>query len=1649
MKNIKILIFLSIFLWVGTGGLQAQNYQSGDTLVVLQNVDVNTTWEGVVKIMNPITVKNDVTLEIKAGTEVICIDSARINVGNNEWLGAARIKAKGTASNPIVFHPQEGYTHEGNVIVAVRGTSKLLFEYCEFSKFNNTVLRLLDLDTIVMEHCIFEENKSANGTGAAIIDNVKVLKVNACVFIENEGNEQGAVGFVIRENGDYKITNNLFLNNKSQAGGGDILVGAGPVGTGKILLCNNTHVGGSSDAVDGAQSILASFANGVNVTICNSIFANMDNSKVLIKNLGDKKVKIKNCNLDYSKIDATKIDTTNIYDLDPKFVDPSNDDFRLSPSSPLINKGVYNSTVAELSKDMDGNKRVSGGAVDLGAYEFQMLEGEIQKDTSWAGIVYIGGKVTVKSDWKLTIFQGTEVVFMTDEAFIDAVGVISAMGTADEGITFHPIEGTVVSSCLKISKDGSALEYCDISNFGTDTSDINSVALQLYNSASVTNCTFTNNVGKEGGAIYVKNSEVVINSCVFQDNKANKGGALCFDEGVVKCYNSLFIDNSAQLGGDVCVENTNTASFIHNTHWGSYAPEGGCYSLFNSEQVTILNSILDGQSGPMVSKEGTEGSVTISHSNVKGWTGNEASIIAENITDYYPEYVDTVRGCFKLQLASPLIDKGYDTTYFGVNTDLAGNERIYGPAPDLGAYELIYRLTAEAGPDTIICSSEYKMNADSTVYEGTWSVASGSGDFVDVHDHNTKVTNLSKGKNIFTWTVSNGVSNISDDVEITNVGPDVNAGDDVQITSNSDELVTTAELQASALSAGETGVWQYDPSLGIVVSNSTEPNTTVSNIPHGETVLNWVVTKGECVVSDEVTIANGYVFNSVPSKSAKNWTDPTAWDVPNKYPKMGDSVSIKNAEIIITSNVACSKLSISESGTLEVKGSDKALGRLRGSRIFVEQTVDKSNKKDGKAGLKITNGIVEVIENPVGLTTGLYIGSNGYVLVKPAEGKRAELHIKAGKSLILGDGNSKRLNNADLYVRDGGRLFVEQTVDKGNKNRAFSRDMHIRDGGRLFVEQTVDKENYKNRNLSEVVVGRGRRIFVEQTVDKKSATFNCGIRIRGGRLFVEQTVDKGFSYNDLVIGRGSRIFVEQTVDKDEDITSLLEVPRILIKDGGQLVVGNEVAGKNKAAINCRVRASRIFVEQTVDKDVTMDTVLLVNTGSEVIVEPSTIDGELYQSENTIITVKDGGAITTVYPAKYVMETGSSLVDENEESEIVGVVNSSYDLGCQKSFSSPFTDLKNYKLEPIVARSWDESTNELVEISDTMLLTRAKGYLISNETGEVVHKTFSGVFNSGNVIVELENANSGVNLIGNPYPSPIDWDETYAGQDIQSAFYIYDYDLHNYKVYQPNGLNFYQTTPLIEVGEAFFVVAPNGGTFNFSNKARKHFYTGNKAKAVNNSLILSVSNSECSDQMGLILDASNSDAYELTEDAIELEPIESVHASLYSVSSDNYNLTINSCKIPDSTSFIPVVFSADVAGSFTIQLDENQLLNQRIYLYDTETMEKHELTEAPQYTFTYNEINTDRNFELSFREVNDIDEHDNGNVKIYSNSRDIHVVSKTQNVEKVEIYSVTGEKMLSETFNSSSAVVKTELPKGIYIVKTFVDNKLYTAKVVLW
>ncbi|WP_321298916.1 MBG domain-containing protein [Marinifilum fragile] len=124
---------------------------------------------------------------------------------------------------------------------------------------------------------------------------------------------------------------------------------------------------------------------------------------------------------------------TNNNTMGPNFQDPLNGNFNLTPASPCINKGSFNTDMDNFpEKDLAGNKRIQQGRIDIGAYEspfgirivdvWPKAENEIVYGQKLSDVVLTGeqtsvpGKFSFKEGEKVPeVGNGSQTVVFTPE----------------------------------------------------------------------------------------------------------------------------------------------------------------------------------------------------------------------------------------------------------------------------------------------------------------------------------------------------------------------------------------------------------------------------------------------------------------------------------------------------------------------------------------------------------------------------------------------------------------------------------------------------------------------------------------------------------------------------------------------------------------------------------------------------------------------------------------------------------------------------------------------------------------------------------------------------------------------------------------------------------------------------------------------------------------------------------------------------------------------------------------------------------------------------------------------------------------------------------------------------------------------------------
>ena len=205
---------------------------------------------------------------------------------------------------------------------------------------------------------------------------------------------------------------------------------------------------------------------------------------------------------------------------------------------------------------------------------------------------------------------------------------------------------------------------------------------------------------------------------------------------------------------------------------------------------------------------------------------------------------------------------GNNTSFATEVTNLGNGENKFEVTLSNGSCAAVDTVTIEnnqlfvnAGADQTLCKDSTQLSGSipDPGVTGTWSAVQGSAVFADANDPNTKITDIGRGENILRWTLSKNGCESYDEVTIVN-----NSATDADAGISRDVCVDSINLNANSTGPQEVGEWSI--SSGFVdFSNNNDPDTRITDIAQGESVLRWTIEKNGCSSSDEVTIRNNQV----------------------------------------------------------------------------------------------------------------------------------------------------------------------------------------------------------------------------------------------------------------------------------------------------------------------------------------------------------------------------------------------------------------------------------------------------------------------------------------------------------------------------------------------------------------------------------------------------------------------------------------------------------------------------------------------------------------------------------------------------------------------------------------------------------------------
>lgn len=229
-----------------------------------------------------------------------------------------------------------------------------------------------------VKDCLFTENSANKGGGMRNYLNSHPTVSNS-TFSYNDAWEEGG-GMDNRKNSNAMVTNCIFEGNTAGSGGGGMHNYVGrAVSTGNPVIINSLFIHNSAPSGAGMRN------NDPDPIIINTTIAYNEGSGISSRN-GSAPVIVnsivwgnsggsfsgasaRKSVVSYSDIEDYSGGTGNL-NVDPMFVSSAGTDFHLLVASPLINAG--NNTAPYLNEttfDIEGNDRIMGGIIDLGAYE--------------------------------------------------------------------------------------------------------------------------------------------------------------------------------------------------------------------------------------------------------------------------------------------------------------------------------------------------------------------------------------------------------------------------------------------------------------------------------------------------------------------------------------------------------------------------------------------------------------------------------------------------------------------------------------------------------------------------------------------------------------------------------------------------------------------------------------------------------------------------------------------------------------------------------------------------------------------------------------------------------------------------------------------------------------------------------------------------------------------------------------------------------------------------------------------------------------------------------------------------------------------------------------------------------------------------------
>jgi hypothetical protein len=379
-----------------------------------------------------------------------------------------------------------------------------------------------------------------------------------------------------------------------------------------------------------------------------------------------------------------------------------------------------------------------------------------------------------------------------------------------------------------------------------------------------------------------------------------------------------------------------------------------------------------------------------------------------------------------------------------------------------------------------------------------------------------------------------------------------------------------------------------------------------------------------------------------------------------------------------------------------------------------------------------------------------------------------------------------------------------------------------------------------------------------------------------------------------------------------------------------------------------------------------------------------------------------------------------------------------------------------------------------------ILTPMHGYAVNfgPSTAPITFDLEGEVNNRALIPYTMFNSNrpftTGFNLIGNPYPSPIDWDapEGWVRTNIDDALYYFnaggaDQYTGVYSSYV-NGISSdgIANNILATMQGAFIHVSdgayPVAATLIFTNQVRVNDLTPTfhkSALAETRPLLRFTARmageTAPADPLIVYFENEATAGFDSRQDALKLINTEVLVPSIYAFSDDGYRLSIDALPVPvESLTVVPLGFSTDKDGWFVFQASDIERMMPGTYIYFADSSRGicQEIRQNPVCRIYLKAGKYENNFALLFS-TKDLRYQPPAGIyfHVYTSRGKVFAYLNLESGEKgnLAIFNMLGQKLLSKELSGNGYhEIDMNLNSGIYIIAFYSTQGVLSKKVYL-